>query len=314
MKPVIIVLIIICGFILLFSLFLFYIYYKIFLMTKRQKLKGFAYDIPFGSDEQKEIVRTNAKKLEEVVHQDVYIKSYDGITLHGYYYHINDNSPLEIDFHGYKGQAFRDFSGGALMALDSGYNLLLVEERAHGYSGGHTISFGIKERNDVKSWVSYANNLIKDNQKIILAGISMGAATVLMASSLDLDNVVGIVADCPYSAPKDIILNTVKNMNLNPKLLYPFIYLSALIFGHFRLNQITALDAVKESKYPILLIHGEDDSFVPFEMGKEIAIGNKSVEFYSFPFADHGLSYLVDTDRYKKIVNNFIDKILYKED
>ena len=75
MKPVIIVLIIICGFILLFSLFLFYIYYKIFLMTKRQKLKGLAYDIPFGSDEQKEIVRTNAKKLEEVAHQDVYIKS-----------------------------------------------------------------------------------------------------------------------------------------------------------------------------------------------------------------------------------------------
>ena len=311
MKPLIIVLIIICSLIILLGLFLFFIYAKIFLMTKRSKKKGLSYDLPYFSRDYKDIILENAKKVEAIPHTDVYVKSFDGLMLHGYYYHVSDDSPLEVDFHGYKGQAFRDFSGGALMAIKSGYNLLLVEHRAHGFSDGHTITFGIKERRDVKTWVEYANsNLLKNNKQIILTGISMGAATVLMASSIEMENVKGIIADCPYSSPKEIILNTIKNMKINEKIVSPFVVLSAFIFGHFRINEITALDAVKESKYPILLIHGKDDSFVPYSMSERIKDANSNIEFHSFDKADHGLSYLVDSDRYIQIVNNFLDRIL----
>ncbi|MBO4667224.1 MAG: prolyl oligopeptidase family serine peptidase [Bacilli bacterium] len=311
MKTGFIILIIIGILLLLLFIFLLYIYNLIFLMTKRRKMKGLSFDVPFGSDSDKDIVRNNTKILKEYPHKDVYIKSYDGLTLHGYYYHINDDSPLEIAFHGYKGQAFRDFSGGALMMIERGFNLLLVEERAHGYSGGHTITFGVKERYDVLSWVNFANkNLIKNNKNIILGGISMGAATVVMASSLELENVRGIIADCPYSSPKEIILNTVKNMKLNEKLAYPFIYLSALLFGRFRLNKSSAVKEIENSKYKVLLIHGMSDSFVPFKMSEEIASKSSLVEFHAFSGADHGLSYIVDSNRYIKIVNDFLDNVL----
>lgn len=315
MKPLIIVLIIISSLIIVLGLFLFFIYAKIFLMTKKAKKKGLSYDLPYFSKDYKDTILENAKKVESIPHIDVYVKSYDGLKLHGYYYHVSDDSPLEIDFHGYKGQAFRDFSGGALMAINSGFNLLLVEHRAHGYSEGHTISFGIKERRDVETWVNYANAyLLKNNKKIILTGISMGASTVLMASNIPMDNVKGIIADCPYSSPKEIILNTIKNMKINEKAFSPFVDMSAFIFGHFKMNDSTAIKSVKDAKYPILLIHGEKDSFVPYSMSEQIKSANENIEFYSFKDADHGLSYLVDTNRYMEIVNNFIDKILYKED
>lgn len=139
----------------------------------------------------------------------------------------------------------------------------------------------------------------------------MGAATVLMASNLDLpDNVKGIIADCPYTSPIEIISEVLNKMKLSSKLLYPFVLMSALLFGHFKINEASAVSSVKESKVPILLIHGESDSFVPFEMGEKIAQASEKIEFHAFPNADHGCSYLEDTNRYIEIVNNFINRIL----
>ena len=310
-----ILIITLASLVFLFIIFLYIIYDKVFLMTKRRKHKTLQFDVPFGSKEHKEIVLKNTEILKEKKHNDVYVRSFDGKVLHGYYYHVSDNSPLEIAFHGYKGQAFRDFSGGALMALEKGFNLLLVEERAHGASGGATITFGIKERHDVLTWINFAKTNIRFNQRILLTGISMGAATVLMASNLDLgDSVKGIIADCPYSSPKEIILKVMKEMHLNPKIMSPFVMISAFLFGHFRINETTSVKAVKETKVPILIIHGEDDSFVPIEMSEEIARANSNVQFERFGGADHGLSYLVDTNRYKEIVDDFTTNIMIEED
>ena len=312
MKPLFIVLIITSVIIVVFLLFLFYVYSRIFWMNKKEKKRAQIFDVPFGK-EHKDVVLGNTKKLESISHQDVYVKSFDGKILHGFYYHINDNSPLEIGFHGYKGQAFRDFSGGALFALEKGFNLLLVEERAHGMSGGSTITFGIKERKDVLTWINYANiELNKNHNPILLTGISMGAATVLMASNLALpNNVKGIIADCPYTSPIEIIGEVLKKMKLSPKILYPFVCLSAFLFGHFRIKEESAENAVKSALVPILLIHGENDNFVPFEMGKKIAEASKKIEFHAFPNADHGCSYLEDPKRYIEIVNEFIDRVIY---
>ena len=94
---------------------------------------------------------------------------------------------------------------------NEGYNVLLAEQRAHFRSGGHTITYGIRERRDVLSWVTYANSRFGTDRPIYLFGISMGAATVVMAADLDLpDNVRLICADCPYSSPKDIICHVAK--------------------------------------------------------------------------------------------------------
>ena len=82
--------------------------------------------------------------------------------------------------------------------------------------------------------------------------------------------------------------------------------------GGFGLYDANAADAVKKANVPILLIHGDDDRFVPWEMSKRIAeAAPDKVEFHTFEGAGHGLSYLVDRNRYEKIVGDFLDRVLY---
>ena len=250
--------------------------------------------------------------MERIPCEPVTITSFDGCKLYGRYYHVNDDAPLEILFHGYRSCAFRDCSGGHALSRKMGFNALVVDQRAHGKSGGHTISFGLKERYDVLSWVNYANRRFGTDTKILLYGLSMGSATVIMASGLNLPkNVVGIVADCPYSSPVDIIKKVIKDMRLPPMVLYPFVFLGALIFGRLNLEETTCEKEVKKSRTPILIFHGEDDRFVPDEMSKIIYEANKDmVTRESFKDAGHGLSFIKDPLRYKKALIEFWEKVL----
>ena len=242
----------------------------------------------------------------------VTIRSQDGLTLSGRYYHAADGAPLDIGFHGYRSSPLTDFCGGAELSFQLGHNLLLVDQRAHGKSQGRTITFGIKERWDVLSWVQYAVDRFGETTKILLYGVSMGAATVLMASEVDLpDNVKGIIADCPYSSPSKIIRKVAKGMRIPDWLAWLFATVGAKVYGGFDLNETDAARAVKHAQVPILLIHGEADGFVPCDMSAEVQAANPGlVTRCTFPGADHGLSYLADTPRYRKIVTEFIARVI----
>lgn len=242
--------------------------------------------------------------------EDVCITTRDGLRLTGRYYHVRDGAPLEIEFHGYRGHAIRDFCGGNHLARAQGRNVLLVDQRAHGRSQGHTIAFGVLERYDCLEWVQAAVRRFGPDTRILLTGVSMGAATVLMASELPLGpNVMGIVADCPYSSPEAIIASVARKRGLPPRLCMPLVRLSARLFGHFRLNASSAVKAVRHTDLPILLIHGEDDHFVPCEMSREIAAAGRNVRLVTVPGAGHAMSYLVDPDRYAEAVRAFTAEI-----
>lgn len=240
--------------------------------------------------------------------EDVSIMSFDGCMLFGRYYHVRDGAPLEILFHGYRSCAFRDCCGGHALSRKMGFNALVVDQRAHGSSGGTTISFGIREHRDCLCWVQYANERFGSQTPIILSGLSMGAATVLMATALPLpENVSCVIADSPYSAPSAIIEKVCKDRHYPVHLCMPFIHLGAWIYGSFRLNGCTAKEAVRSAKVPILLIHGEDDRLVPCSMSHEIASASASpAVVHTFPLAGHGLSYMIDPVRYEKVVYDFL--------
>lgn len=238
--------------------------------------------------------------------------SQEGLTLSGRYYHVADGAPLDICFHGYRSSCLTDFCGGAEISLQLGHNLLLVDQRAHGKSQGRTITFGIKERWDVLSWVEYAVERFGSDTKILLYGISMGASTVLMASELPLpENVKGILADCPYSSPAKIIRCVARKMRIPAGLAHMFAWVGAKVYGGFDLGETDAVRAVKKARVPILLIHGESDGFVPCDMSAEIQRANpQKVHRCTFPGADHGISFLVDTQRYRQIVSEFSERML----
>ena len=252
------------------------------------------------------------RQLRDREYEAVTIFSDDGLKLFGRYYHIRDGAPLDICFHGYRSRSLTDFAGGSEMSFEMGHNLLLVDQRAHGRSEGRTISFGIRERWDVLRWVDYAVERFVPESRILLYGVSMGAATVLMASGLDLPaNVRGIVADCPYSRPMDIILHVGKSNPLPQWLIRPFVILGAKLFGGFNVREADAAEAVSRTNTPVLIIHGEADSFVPPTMSELSHSTNCSmVQRVTFPGANHALSYLSDTPRYRKIVQEFVNSHL----
>ena len=289
----------------------YYAYYIAFYSPMKDREK-----IPEIKDEKykvhKDAIRDLYRELQSKPCEFVTVQSRDRLTLSGRYYHVKDGAPLAIGFHGYRSCWLIDFCGGADIAFKMGHNVLLIDERAHGKSQGRSITFGIKERHDLLCWVDYALNRFGADIKILLYGVSMGAATVLMASGLKLpENVKGIIADCPYSSPLDIILEVGKQTGYPPKLIRPFVILGAKIFGGFDVMEISAEEAVRNSRIPILLIHGADDNFVPAEMSEEIAKSNpEKITRYTFPGADHALSYMVDTPRYRKLVTEFVQRVL----
>ena len=248
------------------------------------------------------------KEMCDLPFEPVYITSSDGKRLFARYYHIKDGAPLHIQCHGYRGSGIRDFCGGNKLAREMGHNTLLIDQRAHGKSEGTAITFGIKERYDLLCWINYAVERFGKEIPIIISGISMGGATVLMASELELpSNVCGIIADCPYSSPEAIIKKVCKDLKLSPTLAFPFIKIGAVLYGHFNISGHSATNAVKNSKIPILIIHGEEDLFVPCDMSREIFEAcPKGAIRETFADSDHGLSYVTDTERYKKITVDFV--------
>lgn len=254
--------------------------------------------------------------MQRIPFEEVTVQNYDGTTLYGRYYHLKDGAPVELLFHGYRSHPYRDCSGGHALSRKMGFNSLVVDQRAHGNSGGHSICFGIKERHDCLQWINYLNNRFGEHTPIVLSGLSMGAATVLMSASLNLpSNVTCIIADSPYSTPSAIIEKVCKDEHYPVLLCRPFLHLGALLYGGFRLNGCTAKEAVSHAKVPVLLIHGEADHFVPCEMSLEIAAHCASrVEVATFPGAGHGLSYMTDPIRYETVICNFLRTIPEIED
>lgn len=299
----------IIGLALIFFIAL-YIIYRITFYSPSQKQNDF-YNIPEGSgfNQQKPKMLEHIDGLLKREYEELSIVSFDGLKLYGKYYHQTDGAPIYLGFHGYRGTDVRDLCGAARIAESSGQNLLIVSQRAHGKSEGHTISFGVKERHDCLSWINYVVERFGSDVKICINGVSMGAATVLLATGFSLPkNVFGVVADCPYSSPDAIIKEVLKGMKLPPKIFYPLVELSARIFGGFSPKSVSVIDAVKKSKVPILLMHGESDGLVPVEMSAEIAKANPLVERHTFPGADHGISYMTDEQRYLSIVKDFVAK------
>jgi fermentation-respiration switch protein FrsA (DUF1100 family) len=284
-------------------------FFKVFYSPKRKPPRADEYIIPEG--EIYEVFRDEIvgwmKEVRTLPHEDVEITSHDGLTLRGKYYEYKKGAPIEILFHGYRGSAERDMCAGISRSFAVGRNALLVDQRAAGYSDGHVISFGINERLDCIRWAEFVHERYNGNVEIILTGISMGAATVMMASAERLPkSVVCILADCGYTAPDEIIKKVIADMHLPVKLIYPFVRLSARIFGGFDPDAHSPIEAVKRTRIPIIFIHGDTDGFVPYEMSERLFEACSSLKkLVKINGAGHGLAYPTDKEKYVNALKDF---------
>ena len=252
-------------------------------------------------------MREWTRRMREHPYEEVAILSRDGLILRGRYYEHRTGAPLEILVHGYRGDPERDMNAGLERAFALGHNALFVSQRACGESEGHVITFGIREHLDCLDWISFASEKFGKDTPIFLTGISMGAATVLMAAGEPLpENVVGVLADCPYTSARDIIRKVVADRGLPPRIFYPLIRLSARLFGRFDLEENSPIEAVARARLPIILIHGETDGFVPCEMSRRLyAAAAAEKRLVTVPDADHGLAYPKDPESYLDALRAF---------
>lgn len=97
-------------------------------------------------------------------------------------------------------------------------------------------------------------------------------------------------------------------MGLPVKLVYPLIKMGGKLYGHFNLEEDSPVEAVKKSQVPILLIHGDDDRFVPYEMSIKIHAANpEKIQFHTIHGSGHAINYVTASEEYTKVVNEFME-------
>ncbi len=244
--------------------------------------------------------------------QDHYIMSRDGLKLHALWVPAENPRGTVLLVHGYHSGSLVDFSMIFDYYHEMGMNLLMPDHRAHGTSEGKFITFGVKESRDMLEWAQYHNQKFGE-YPLIYNGLSMGAATVMFMADEELPkNSRGIVADCGFTSPGEIISKVFKQQTHVPA--WPFIWATALfarVFAGFGLWEKSSIRTLAHSKLPVVLIHGLADDFVPCDMTKrsyEACTAKK--ELLLVEGAGHAVSYLKAEKEYRSLVTAFLERVL----
>lgn len=257
-------------------------------------------------------IEKGKKWINEHTKEDVFIESFDKLKLHGTFID-NKKAVCLILCHGYHSYGEFDFSCIAEYYYKQGYKMLIIDERAHWKSEGKYTTFGILESKDLFSWIKYIDNRYCKNIKILIDGISMGASTALYVTGMDLPkSVKGVIADCGFTSPYNIIEYTIKTKyHLPAKPLISYINFAAYVRTGVRLNKHTTMDALKECDIPVMFLHGTDDTTVPYEMTIENYNAVRSEKnLHLVERAEHGVSYLEDKEVCTQKLQNFINNCL----
>ena len=237
--------------------------------AKREKTKEMA-----GTDWDAYIpkIRQAKERLQQFFHKEITIFSEDGLKLHGTYFPLEGSKKTVICFHGYTSEGLNDYSTLALFYREHGFNLMIVDERAHGKSEGTYIGFGCLDRKDALLWIQEMVRMGGEDCEILLHGDSMGGATVLMASGLNLPHQVkAIVSDCAFTSAWEVFASVLKARYHLPA--FPILHAAnemVIKKAGYSLKECNAKTEVAKTKIPILFLHGEADSFVPCSMAHEL--------------------------------------------
>ena len=271
----------------------------------KRRLKG------EGNDDEELLAYCDAlgQRLRQKEHTLVRLKSYDGTELVGHLFPSERQKRVILAMHGWRSCWCRDFGPVAQFFQENDCTVLYAEQRGQGESGGEYMGFGMIERFDCLEWIKWLNANGFADSKIYLAGISMGATTVLMTAGFPElpENVAGVIADCGFTSAK-AEWKYISENNLRVPYDRRGKHVDALCRKRIELDSdaFTTLDAMKTCRVPILFIHGQADSFVPVEMtmqNYEACASPKRVLIV--PGANHGMSYFLDREGYEAAVKAF---------
>lgn len=248
------------------------------------------------------------KHLKKI--ENVSIKSYDNLNLAGFLIknNIEKNNKFVIICHGFGGNHFCHLDIGMGFYKYLGYNVLFIDQRGYGDSEGEYCSMGWKESVDIYKWIKY---IVKNypNSEIVIWGISMGGASVMRTSSMNLPkNVKLCISDCGFNNFINVAKNTLKTFKISKIIGYPLIS-SIITVARLRNKtnlRYTCSEYLKKSKLPLLLIHGTNDLLVPVQNSIDIFKSyNNDKKLVLVKYADHCKASVFAKDLYWKIIYDF---------
>lgn len=243
--------------------------------------------------------------------ESVCVTSDDGLKLYGDFY-LNESATDKtiICVHGYNSCGYHDFSRMVEPILKNAYNCLLIDQRHYGKSEGKFTGFGMLECQDVLKWISLVNERFPGG-KIVLYGVSMGAATVMQTSRLNPRSVVGIVEDCGFTSCREEFAATLKTVaHLPPFPLLNILSLLCRLFLKLDLNS-DSRDCVATTKIPMLFVHGNADTFIPYKMCEECFEACKSQkQIKLYDGAGHAQSHFMHPEEYERDFFGFVEKVM----
>lgn len=307
----------IVGIIILIVLLSFILFNVLFSRPRKYKVNGITRKMMGPElDRLNAFIAENRAELEKRECEQVQVESDDGLVFNGYFYSCGQpTDKCVILSHGFKSNCYNTYSPQALFYLDNGFDVMMMNHRGHELSEGAYSSFSIKEGHDLLKWVECMEQK-NPNYKIMLHGNSMGATSVLIASKYVPESVKCIIGDCGFTSAKDELYVQMTTMFKLPKflakLLLGIIAFFCKTIGEFDLNAEGGIDAVKESKVPIMFVHGTNDATVPIEQGKANydACCNENKRWLAYEGAGHGQSYLEYKEEYGKQMLDFANTYL----
>ena len=248
--------------------------------------------------------------------EEMELTAYDELKLQGYYLEAKEPTDKTVVFaHGYLGQASDMGLYAEYYYEELGYNVFTADARGHGQSEGDYIGFGWHDRLDYVDWLDVLIEKLGEDTEIVMHGLSMGAATVLMASGEELpSNVKGVIADSPYTSVHDLFSYQMTRMFHIPS--FPVLNSTSVVTkmkAGYSLKEASSLKQVKKAAVPILYIHGEEDTFVPTALAQELYENTKSeADIMTVAGAGHGEAYVIAEKKYREKMNSFLEKYMHE--
>ncbi|MDO4732109.1 MAG: alpha/beta hydrolase [Bacillota bacterium] len=263
-------------------------------------------------------IREGSAWMRQQQTERICIKSYDGLRLVGLFLPAELPEPKGsiILVHGWHSNGYDDFSCAYRFYHELGYNILNIFQRAHGESQGCFTCFGVKERYDCQGWARYMAERFGEEHDLFFSGISMGASSVMMASSLELPGSVrGLVADCGFTSAWEQFSHVLTRHFHLPA--HPILELADLLcrcIAGFGFRDCSCPEALSQNQIPVLFVHGLADHFVPAHMSQSCYDACAAPkELVLVEGAGHGFSFLVEEERVSAKIKDFLKKWGTKE-
>lgn len=258
------------------------------------------------------LCREGYAEFDAMEKEDVWIESFDGRRLHGYFIQNEKARKVVISFHGYNTEARKEYPLHHSYYQD-GYTVLIVDQRGVGKSQGPFITMGLLERRDCLRWIDYVVARYGGDVQILLEGLSMGATTIMMAAQdIHAPQVKGMIVNCGFNSCSDQLAYTITRLLHLPRFpVLATVKLYARLLAKYDMDAITAAESLANSDIPLLMFHGAKDTFVPYENLEEIYPHARTShkKMVSCEHAAHGIARFEDTELYERELRQFLAEL-----